>query len=130
MKISPVKVQMKVLTKKADIGKHLRAIERDMEAETNEKCRELQQDYYHLIQTIGSREAITRRFLLIFEYEAVNNRKTEYTEIISALETAAQTAVVMFYSVERDVDGRIRHIDFNFVEREYFDRTYEIIGGR
>ena len=92
LKISPVKVQMKVLTKKADIGKHLRAIERDMEAETNEKCRELQQDYYHLIQTIGSREAITRRFLLIFEYEAVNNRKTEYTEIISALETAAQTA--------------------------------------
>ena len=92
MKISPVKVQMKVLTKKADIGKHLQAIERDMEAETNEKCRELQQDYYHLIQTIGSREAITRRFLLIFEYEAVNNRKTEYTEIISTLETAAQTA--------------------------------------
>ena len=45
-------------------------------------------------------------------------------------ETAAQTAVVMFYSVERDEDGRIRHIDFNFVEREYFDRTYEIIGGR
>ncbi len=92
MKISPIRVQMKVLTKKADIGKHLRAIERDMETETNEKCRELQQDYYRLIQTIGSREAITRRFLLIFEYEAVNNRKPDYAEIISTLETAAQTA--------------------------------------
>ena len=92
MKISPVRIQIKTLTKKADIGKHLDAIKRDMEAETNPKCRELQMDYYHLIQTIGSREAITRRFLLIFEYEAVNNRKTDYAEIISALETAAQTA--------------------------------------
>ena len=39
-----------------------------MEAEDNPKCRDLQLDYYHLIQTIGSREAITRRFLVIFEY--------------------------------------------------------------
>ena len=74
MKISPVKVQIKVLTKKADIGKHLNTIEREMEAEDNPKCRDLQLDYYHLIQTIGSREAITRRFLVIFEYEAVTNR--------------------------------------------------------
>ena len=78
MKISPVKVQIKVLTKKADIGKHLNTIEREMEAEDNPKCRDLQLDYYHLIQTIGSREAITRRFLVIFEYEAVTNRKPEY----------------------------------------------------
>lgn len=81
MKISPVKVQIKVLTKKADIGKHLNTIEREMEAEDNPKCRDLQLDYYHLIQTIGSREAITRRFLVIFEYEAVTNRKPEYNEI-------------------------------------------------
>lgn len=80
MKISPVKIQIKVLTKKADIEKHLRTIERDMEAEENPKCRELQLDYYHLIQTIGSREAITRRFLVIFEYEAVTNRKPEYQD--------------------------------------------------
>lgn len=69
MKISPIKIQIKVLTKKADIGKHLSTIERDMESESNPKCRELQLDYYRLIQTIGSREAITRRFLVIFEYE-------------------------------------------------------------
>ena len=83
MKISPIKIQIKVLTKKADIGKHLSTIERDMESESNPKCRELQLDYYRLIQTIGSREAITRRFLVIFEYEAVTNRKPEYSEIVS-----------------------------------------------
>lgn len=92
MKISPVKLQFKVLTKKADIGKHLMAIARDMEKETNPKCRELQQDYFNLIRTIGSREAITRRFLIIFEYEpSFNNRKSDYAEIVSTLETAART---------------------------------------
>lgn len=43
-----------------------------MESESNPKCRELQLDYYRLIQTIGSREAITRRFLVIFEYRVLN----------------------------------------------------------
>ena len=110
MKISPVKVQIKVLTKKADIGKHLNTIEREMEAEDNPKCRDLQMDYYHLIQTIGSREAITRRFLVIFEYEAVTNRKPEYAEIVSALETAVQTARQYFLHCDNAV---VAHEDEN-----------------
>ena len=97
LKISPVKIQIKVLTKKADISKHLNAIERDMERERDPKCRELQQDYYNLIKTIGSREAITRRFLVIFEYEPTfNNRKSDYAEVVSTLETAARTAKQYF----------------------------------
>ncbi len=103
MKISPIKIQIKVLTKKADIGKHLSTIERDMESESNPKCRELQLDYYRLIQTIGSREAITRRFLVIFEYEAVTNRKPEYSEIVSALETTVQTARQYFLHCDNAV---------------------------
>lgn len=110
LKISPVKIQIKVLTKKADIEKHLRTIERDMEREQNAKCRELQLDYYHLIQTIGSREAITRRFLVIFEYEVVSNRKPEYAEIVSALETAVQTAKQYFLHCDNAV---VSHEDEN-----------------
>ena len=110
MKISPIKIQIKVLTKKADIGKHLNTIERDMESESNPKCRELQLDYYRLIQTIGSREAITRRFLVIFEYEAVTNRKPEYSEIVSALETAVQTARQYFLHCDNAV---VTHDDEN-----------------
>ena len=111
MKISPVKLQIKVLTKKADIGKHLNAIERDMEKEHDPKCRELQQDYYNLIKTIGSREAITRRFLIIFEYEPTyNNRKTDYAEVVSTLETAARTAKQYFQHCDNVV---ITHEDEN-----------------
>lgn len=111
MKISPVHIQIKVLTKKADISKHLNAIERDMDREQDPKCRELQKDYYHLIKTIGSREAITRRFLIIFEYEpAFTNRKSDYSEVVSTLETAARTAKQYFTHCDNVV---ITHDDEN-----------------
>ncbi len=111
MKISPVKIQIKVLTKKADISKHLNAIERDMQREKDPKCRELQQDYYDLIRNIGSREAITRRFLLIFEYEPTfNNRKTDYAEVVSTLETAARTVKQYFLHCDNVV---VTHDDEN-----------------
>ena len=111
MKISPVHIQIKVLTKKADISKHLNAIERDMDREQDPKCRELQKDYYNLIKTIGSREAITRRFLIIFEYEpAFTNRKSDYSEVVSTLETAARTAKQYFTHCDNVV---ITHDDEN-----------------
>ena len=75
-----------------------------MERETNEKCRELQRDYYDLIQTIGSREAITRRFLIIFEYEPTyTNRKSDYSEIVATMETAARTAKQYFLRCDNEV---------------------------
>lgn len=91
LKISPVKVQMKVLTKKADVNRHLESIRREFQNETDEKCRELQKDYENLIRQIGSKEAITRRFFLIFEYEGFGRHESE-EEMLSALMTAEQTA--------------------------------------
>jgi hypothetical protein len=67
LKISPVKLQFKALTRKADINKHLQSIRREIENEPDENCRLLQEDYLRLIHRLGSREAITRRFFLIFE---------------------------------------------------------------
>lgn len=93
LKISPVKMQFKVLTKRADINRHLQTVEREMAQETDEKCRLLQRDYTKLIRKIGSREAITRRFFIVFEYEPWNGRRgDEENEAIAALQTAARTA--------------------------------------
>lgn len=93
LKISPVKVQFKVLTKRADINKHTEIVRREMEQETDPHCRELQEDYLQLIRHIGSREAITRRFFLIFECEAWGRRgANEEAEAVSSLQTAARTA--------------------------------------
>lgn len=130
MKISPVKLQIKVLTKKADISKHLNAIERDMDRENDPKCRELQQDYYNLIKTIGSREAITRRFLVIFEYEPTyNNRKSDYAEIVSTLETAARTAKQYFQHCDNvvitheDENAFLLDVLYTIFNRETCERT-------
>ena len=94
LKISPVKVQFKVLTRRADIGKHLNTVYRDMEREENGECRLMQEDYLQFVRQISSREAVTRRFFLIFEYEPWNNtkRSEEESEAIASLQTAAHTA--------------------------------------
>lgn len=94
LKISPVKLQFKVLTKKADINKHLAAIEDDINKETDERCIALQKDYENLIKRISSKDAITRRFFIAFEYEpqAGSGRKDMESEAISALTTVARTA--------------------------------------
>ena len=93
LKISPVKLQFKVLTRRADINKHLETLREEMRTETDERCLALQHDYENLIRRIGSREAITRRFFIIFEYEPFSaNRGNEESDAISALTTAVRTA--------------------------------------
>ncbi len=94
LKIAPVKVQFKVLTKRADINRHVETVRKELHHETDPRCRQLQEDYLRLIRQLGSREAITRRFFLIFEYEPLPNtrRSEEEEEAIASLQTAARTA--------------------------------------
>lgn len=93
LKISPVKIQFKVLTKRADLNKHTDIVRREMESETDEGCRMLQEDYLRLINRIGSKEATTRRFFIAFEYEQIGRRGgNEEADAISSLQIAARTA--------------------------------------
>src|SRR5699024_4662286 len=93
LKISPVKLQIKMISKKADINKHLEQAALELDQETDPHCRELQKDYIQFVKKLSSREAVSRRFFLIFEYEPFNaNRKEEEKDIIAQLETAARTA--------------------------------------
>lgn len=93
LKISPIRVQFKVLTRRADINLHMETVRREMEVETNEQCRLMQEDYLQFVQQISSREAVTRRFFLIFEHEPwSNSRKDEESDAITSLQTAVHTA--------------------------------------
>ena len=104
LKISPVKLQIKMISKKADINKHLTQAQLELERETDPNCRQLQKDYIQFVRRLSSREAVSRRFFLIFEYEPFNvNRKVEETEILAALETAAQTAKTFLYQCGNEV---------------------------
>ena len=97
LKISPMHLQFKSITRKADSDKHIALLRQDLESEDNPKCRELSEDYIHLIKDIGNREALTRRFFLIFQYEMVGRNDSEdYGKIYSMLQTAAQNAKAYF----------------------------------
>ena len=65
-----------------------------MAHEENEQCRLMQEDYLNFVQQVGSREAVTRRFFLIFEYEPwANTRRSEQEdEAIQSLQSAVHTA--------------------------------------
>lgn len=41
--------------------------------------------------------------------------------------TAARDAVLVFYRILRDKSGEIRDAEFNFVARDEFDKTYEMV---
>lgn len=104
LKISPVKLQIKMISKRADINQHLDKARKEMETETDPHCRELQEDYLKFVRNLSSREAVSRRFFLIFEYEPFNiNRKVTEREILESLETTAQTAKTFLYQCGNEV---------------------------
>ena len=70
LKISPARIQFKSITRKADSDKHLALLQEDIEREADDKCRLLGEGYVRLIKDVGNREALTRRFFLILQYES------------------------------------------------------------
>ena len=97
LKISPMKLQFKSITRKADSDKHVAMIRKELESEDNEQCKTLSEDYIRLIKDVGSREALTRRFFLIYQYEAIGRNETDdYSKIYGMLMTAEQNARAYF----------------------------------
>lgn len=96
LKISPIRLQCKTITRRADSDKHISLVKEELAQEENPQCRALGEDYLRLIQDVGSREALTRRFFLIFQYEAVGRDDGDYSKIYSALQGAEQTARAYF----------------------------------
>ena len=62
LKIAPIKMQFKVIAKKADLNKHLSQVNEEMRNETDDRCRAQQFDYIRFIKQIGLKEAVSRRF--------------------------------------------------------------------
>lgn len=97
LKISPMRLQIKSITRKADSDKHIAMVRKELAEEDNEKCKELSEDYIRLIKDIGNREALTRRFFLVFQYEAVGrNESDDYGKIYAMMQTAEQNARAYF----------------------------------
>ena len=91
LKIAPVKIQFKAMTRPADINDHITTMLKQMSQETNPRCKELQQDYLNLIASVGSTQGVTRQFFIIIEHEHRNIRQETYPEIVAELNNAQAT---------------------------------------
>ena len=93
LKIAPVKMQFKVISKKADITEYIEKIRDEAAREHDERVRLLQEDYAGLIETLGRKEAVTRRFFMVFEYQSYNNNKNPAErDVILYMRSVTQTA--------------------------------------
>lgn len=124
LKISPVHLQFKSITRKADSDKHIAMLRKEMETEESEQCKKLSEGYIRLIKDVGSREALTRRFFLIFRYEELRrNENIDYGQICSTLLTAEQNARAYFMQCgnnilqPRDPDEATAEILYMFFNR-------------
>lgn len=90
LRVSPVKMQFKVITRKADTSTIIEHLYDASADETNMKCKELVNDHIRFIKRLAGKEALTRRYFLAFEYEPTSNRKRTLDEIAYELQRAVE----------------------------------------
>ena len=122
-----MRLQFKSITRKADSDKHVAMVKRELAEEENEQCKQLGEGYVRLIKDVGSREALTRRFFLIFQYEELHRSDSDdFAKIYSALQTAEQTARAYFLQCgnsilqPKDPDEATAEILYMFFNRQSF----------
>ena len=138
LKISPMRLQFKSVTRKADSEKHISMLREELKREDNPRCKELSEGYIGLIRDVGSREALTRRFFLIFQYEDFQ-RTDDFSKIYGMLQTAEQNARAYFSQCgnaivqpqnEDEATAEILYMYFNrrsCTDEPFADRVQRII---
>ena len=99
LKISPMRLQFKSVSRKADSDKHVAMVREELSQENDPQCRQLGEEYLRLIKDVGNKEALSRRFFLIFQYEppaGKRNSGESYADIYSMIQTAVQNAKTYF----------------------------------
>lgn len=140
LKISPMKLQFKSITRKADSDKHFAMIRKELSIEDNAQCKAMGEDYIRLIKDVGSREALTRRFFLIYQYEAIGRSESDdYSKIYSMLVSAEQNARAYFMQCGNNIiqpqnpDQAVAEILYMFfnrrscVDEPFTDRVNRVI---
>lgn len=99
LKISPMKLQFKSVSRKANSDKHVAMVREELSREENQQCRQLGEEYLRLIKDVGNKEALSRRFFLIFQYEPPAGKRSSgesYADICGMIQTAVQNAKTYF----------------------------------
>ena len=97
LKISPARLQFKSFTRKADSDRHINLLREELALEENEECRLQGEGYIRFVKDVGNREALTRRFFLIYQYEELRHGDSEdFGLVYSQIQTVEQNARAYF----------------------------------
>lgn len=124
LKISPQNLQFKSFTRKADSDKHIQMIRKELEQEENEECRRQGEGYIRFVRDVGNREALTRRFFLIYQYEELRRGDSDdFSQVYGTIQTVEQNARAYFMQCgnsivqPKDPDAATAEILYMFFNR-------------
>ena len=124
LKISPQYLQFKSITRKADSDRHIQLLCKELEQESNEECRRQAEGYIRFVRDVGNREALTRRFFLIYQYEEQRRGDSEdFGLVYSTIQTVEQNARAYFMQCgntivqPKDPDAAAAEILYMFFNR-------------
>lgn len=122
LQIAPDNVQIIVQTQKADMAEYISRMQAYVEAEENEKCREMIEDNISEVSWVGSNTAIARRFFLVFQYEPqMKPKRNTVRSIAERLREEADTAQRYL-----EVCG-LEVLEPRFADNALLELLYEII---
>ena len=86
LRVAPVSVQIKTISRRADPTKHINEVKHDLATETSDKVRQMGDEYIEFVRSTSRGVAKTRRWFVIFKYTGT---ETDFWEIRRELEQAA-----------------------------------------
>ena len=92
LKIAPVNIRFKSVTRRADICEHIKSLRDDIKRERNATVENLGEGYISLIEEVGMKEALTRRFFLIFESSTIIRLTSDISRAYSEMWAVEQAA--------------------------------------
>lgn len=96
---SLIRFQFKAVTKQADSRRYIDILMKKAEKEDNANTKALARNYVNLINELGSNEALTRRFFMVFEYTSntlFGEKPLTYMEIVNSLNSIKSNLAAYF----------------------------------
>lgn len=102
LKIAPINIQIKIITKQTDPTEIVQSILSRCQKENDEDIENLLKHYTNLIYNLSNKDAVTKKFYMIISYEGRNNPKRNPT----------------FEDIEDEINYTINIIQSNFARMD------------
>ena len=86
LKIAPDRIQIRVVTQRADIDEYIKNLMQRLESEQNELCRKMTEDEAAFVKGLSDNTAVKKRFFITFEYvQNALSHKAAFPDVIRSL---------------------------------------------